>query len=140
MTALSVSIDRRVQWMDTDAAGIWHHTTLVRWAEEAEAELHRQLGIIDQTFGATPRVHVEFDYYLPLRFDEPVRLTLSVEAVGDTSLTYHIDLLRENDRIASGSMVAVFIDRQTGKRRPWPPAIRSALLGGTDHRMRSILP
>jgi YbgC/YbaW family acyl-CoA thioester hydrolase len=134
VTTPSLTIERRVQWMDTDAAGIWHHSTLVRWAEEAEAELHRQIGIIQESFGATPRVHVEFDYFLPLRFDELVRLTLKVAEVGKTSVTYEFDLFRENDRIAQGKMVAVFIERQTGEKRPWPESMRSALLGdSTGH-------
>lgn len=131
MTAPTQTIERRVQWMDTDAAGIWHHSTLVRWAEEAEAELHRQVGIIEETFGATPRVHVEFDYFLPLRFDELVRLTLSVAELGRTSVTYELDLVRGSERVASGRMIAVFIDRETGANRPWPELIRSALSGNS---------
>jgi len=43
--------------MDTDAAGFWDHSTAIRWIEEAEAELHGRLGIIPETFGATPRAH-----------------------------------------------------------------------------------
>ncbi|MCH7845064.1 MAG: hypothetical protein IH850_04460 [Acidobacteria bacterium] len=84
----SVSIRRRVQWIDTDAAGIWHHSTVARWAEEAEAELHRQLGIIDQTFGATPRVVVEFEFRSPLRFDDVVDVTITVAKLGRSSITY----------------------------------------------------
>lgn len=132
MTTPIQTIERRVQWMDTDAAGIWHHSTLVRWAEEAEAELHRQLGIIGETFGATPRVHVEFDYFLPLRFDELVRLTLVVADLGRTSVTYEFDLVRGSERVASGKMIAVFIDRKTGAKREWPEPLRSAL-GGNSH-------
>ena len=134
MTSPSHTIERRVQWMDTDAAGVWHHSTLVRWAEEAEVELHRQVGIIEETFGATPRVHVEFDYFLPLRFDELVRLTLSVTDLGRSSITYEFDLVRGNERVASGKMIAVFIDRETGTKRPWPEPIRNALRGSTDRR------
>jgi len=56
--------------MDTDAAGIWHYSTSIRFVEAAEAELHRQLGIIDLTFGLTPRAHVEFDFHRTARFDD----------------------------------------------------------------------
>ncbi len=114
--------------MDTDAAGIWHHSTLLRWAEEAEAELHRQLGIIGETFGATPRVHVEFDYFLSLRFDEVVSLTLTVANLGQTSITYELELFRSDQQVAKGKMIAVFIDRQSGAKRPWPEEMRTALL------------
>nr|WP_303714410.1 transposase [Kutzneria buriramensis]WKX14273.1 transposase [Kutzneria buriramensis] len=34
----------RVEWVDTDAAGIYHNTTVVRYAEAAEAALMREHG------------------------------------------------------------------------------------------------
>lgn len=123
----SVSIRRRVQWIDTDAAGIWHHSTVARWAEEAEAELHRQLGIIDQTFGATPRVVVEFEFRSPLRFDDVVDVTITVAKLGRSSITYLIEVRKGETVAASGRMVAVFIDRESGMKRPWPEQIRRAL-------------
>lgn len=123
----SVSIRRRVQWIDTDAAGIWHHSTVARWAEEAEAELHRQVGIIDQTFGATPRVVVEFEFRSPLRFDDVVDVTITVAKLGRSSITYLIEVRKGETVAASGRMVAVFIDRESGMKRPWPDEIRRAL-------------
>ncbi len=123
----SVSIRRRVQWIDTDAAGIWHHSTVARWAEEAEAELHRQVGIIDQTFGATPRVVVEFEFRSPLRFDDVVDVTITVAKLGRSSITYLIEVRKGETVAASGRMVAVFIDRESGMKRPWPEQIRRAL-------------
>ena len=130
MTYASLTIDRRVQWMDTDASGIWHHSTIVRWTEEAEAELHRRAGVIDETFGATPRVHIEFDFFNPLRFDEEVQLTLNVADLGTSSITYEIVLTRKGQLIATGKMVAVLTDRQTGEKRPWSEAMKSALFRG----------
>lgn len=123
----SISIVRRVQWMDTDAAGIWHHSTIIRWAEEAEAELHRNLGIISETFGVTPRVHVEFDFGVPLRFDDEVTLTLTVASLGESSITYEIELSHGSAEVAKGKMVAVLIDRATGRKQPWPVHLRTAL-------------
>lgn len=123
----SISIQRRVQWMDTDAAGIWHHSVVIRWAEEAEAELHRQLGIIDQTFGATPRVRTEFEFIDVLQFDDVVDITLSIIALGTTSVTYRVEVARDSAEMAVGQMVAVFIDRETGMKAPWTESIREAL-------------
>ena len=123
----SISISRRVQWMDTDAAGIWHHSVVIRWAEEAEAELHRRLGIIDETFGATPRVRTEFEFGVPLRFDEVVDITLTVGELGTTSITYDIDVSTASGQVANGRMVAVLIDRGTGEKRSWPDELRQVL-------------
>lgn len=113
--------------MDTDAAGIWHHSVIVRWTEEAEAEMHRQLGIIDETFGSTPRVRTEFEFGDVLRFDDVVDITLSIAALGKTSVTYRVEVSRDSTEVASGKMIAVFIDRETGEKRPWPEPLRAAM-------------
>lgn len=122
-----VTLQRRVQWIDTDAAGIWHHSLVVRWAEEAEAELHRDLGIIDQTFGATPRVKTQFEFETPVRFDDVVDITLTVSAIGNSSVTYDLEFKTGSTPVATGQMVVVFIDRTTGEKRPWPDDLREAL-------------
>lgn len=124
---VSIVLQRRVQWMDTDAAGIWHHSVVIRWAEEAEAELHRELGIIDETFGATPRVRTEFEFGLPLRFDEVVDITLTVVELGRTSITYLVEVVSGSREIATGRMVAVLIDRQSGEKLSWPDHLRVVL-------------
>jgi acyl-CoA thioester hydrolase len=126
MTA-SISLRRRVQWMDTDAAGIWHHSVIIRWAEEAEAELHRRLGIIDETFGATPRVRTEFEFGVPVSFDDIVDISLTVTDLGQTSITYLIEVTSDSMQIATGRMVAVLIDRESGEKRRWPDEIRQVL-------------
>jgi len=125
----SLTIRRRVQWMDTDAAGIWHHSVAIRWAEEAEAELHRELGIIDETFGATPRVRTEFDFNDSLRFDDEADITLTVADMGDTSVTYDIEIAIDSKTVVRGRIITVLIDRDSGKSRSWPDHLRVALSG-----------
>src|SRR5439155_1605167 len=76
-----VTLRRRIEWIDTDAAGIYHWTTAFRLAEAAEAALHTALGIADQTFGATPRVGVAPDFRRSLRFNDAVDVELAVDGV-----------------------------------------------------------
>jgi acyl-CoA thioester hydrolase len=123
----SITIQRRVQWMDTDAAGIWHHSVVLRWAEEAEAELHRRLGIIDVTFGATPRVRTEFDFPNSVRFDDVVDITLTISHLGTTSMAYEIEVDNDSRPVARGRMVIVLIDRESGQKRDWPASVREAV-------------
>ena len=68
-----VVLKRRIEWMDTDAAGIYHWTTAFRLAEAAEAALHTALGIADFTFGATPRVAVSGELHPPAALQRPRR-------------------------------------------------------------------
>jgi acyl-CoA thioester hydrolase len=123
----SVTIQRRVAWIDTDAAGIWHHSVIIRWLEEAEAELHRGLGIIGETFGATPRVRTEFEFSVPVKFDDVVDITLTVLSLGTTSITYELEVTAGATPVSSGQLTAVLIDRASGEKRPWPDHLRQAL-------------
>lgn len=127
----SITIRRRVEWIDTDAAGIWHYSTAIRFAESAETALHRELGIGELTSGGSPRVRVEFDFHAPLRFDEEATITLRVAEVGTSSLTMDVEITNEVGPIATGRVVSVLIDTATGRPTPWPAEARAALDGGS---------
>src|SRR3954464_12398472 len=123
----SVVVDRRIEWMDTDAAGIYHSTTVFRVAEAAEAALHTALGIADFTFGATPRVAVQATFARPLRFNDPVEVALQVSGVGRTSVEHPLAVSADGGTAAQGTVKSVLIDRQTGRAVPWPDEIRAQL-------------
>jgi acyl-CoA thioester hydrolase len=122
-----VVIRRRIEWIDTDAAGIYHWTTVFRLAEAAEGALHTALGFADETFGACPRVAVSATFSRSLRFNDRVEVELAVEAIGRTSLTYRLAIASEGEPVAEGSLTVVFIDRTTRRGTPWPPLIRERL-------------
>ena len=125
-----VVLRRRIEWMDTDAAGIYHWTTVFRLAEAAEAALHTALGIADRTFGATPRVAVQATFAQSLRFNDPVEVALEVTSVGRTSVEYRLAISGENGTAAEGSVKSCLIDRGTGRAIPWPDDIRAAFVAG----------
>src|SRR3954464_8679847 len=85
-----VVLGRRIEWMDTDAAGIYHWTTVFRLAEAAEAAMHTALGIPNETVGACPRVSVSAPFSRALRFNDPVEVELAVESIGRSSLSYRL--------------------------------------------------
>ncbi|MGQ4615826.1 thioesterase family protein [Nocardia sp. R7R-8] len=128
-----VTVERIVEWPDTDAAGHYHHSTVVRWVEAAEAELHEQLGL-SNLFGVIPRVRYEVDYRARLWFRDRVTITLRLAAVGRTSIRYSFTVRRGDEVAASGAMSAVHIDAGEGRAVPWPDEVR-ALLGvaGSAH-------
>lgn len=51
----------RVEWIDTDAAGIYHNSTVTRFVEAAEAALMRERGLHGY-FPVAPRVRFEVDF------------------------------------------------------------------------------
>jgi acyl-CoA thioester hydrolase len=133
----SVTITRRIEWIDTDAAGIYHWSTLCRFVEAAEAVLHDRLGIREQTFGLTPRVHFEVDFRSELRFFDEVMVRLAVSHVGRTSVRYAFAVERDGASVAVGELVTVYVERQPGgKPTPWPDDIRERLEHGGDQTRR----
>ncbi len=125
----TVTLERQLDWIDTDAAGYWHHSTLWRFVEAAEAQLHRDLGIVDVTFGFTPRRRLEAEFFAPLHFDRPAAITLAVARVGRTSATYEARLASDDTLIATARLVVVFIDGD-GRASPWPTPVARALAEG----------
>ena len=120
-------VARRIEWMDTDAAGIYHYSTLLRLAEAAEAELHTTCGVAHITFGGTPRAHIEFDFKRPVKFNDEVITEIAVAALGRTSIIYELTFTHEAELVATGKIVAVFIDRDSRRPAPWPDELRAAL-------------
>jgi acyl-CoA thioester hydrolase len=125
-----VTLRRRIEWMDTDAAGIYHWTTAFRLAEAAEAALHTALGIAEVTFGATPRVRVSAEFRRSVRFNDPVDVTLAVTAVGRTSVRYALTLALDGETVAEGEIVSCLIDRESRRPVAWPDRVRAALEAG----------
>jgi acyl-CoA thioester hydrolase len=62
-------------------------------------------------------------------FPEPLEVGLAVERLGTTSVTWALGILRpdEDDPIATGRFVHVFVDAATRRPTPVPTSIRSAI-------------
>jgi YbgC/YbaW family acyl-CoA thioester hydrolase len=116
----------RVQWVDTDTGGRIHFTAAFRWAEAAETNLLRKLGLLDESFGDFPRRRVEADYLHPLRFDDEIDVLIRVESVGRTSIRFAWDVVHEGETAITGAHTVVHVD-DTGRPAP------------VDDRMRSVL-
>jgi acyl-CoA thioester hydrolase len=128
-----ITVTRPLEWMDTDAAGIWHYSTTIRFVEHAELELHRQLDVVDVTFGKTPRARIEIDFRSSVRFGDDVSTTLLVTEVGRTSISYRFELSTPHGLAAEGRIVTVLVGPDT---RPIevPDDVRAALLDGQPRR------
>lgn len=120
----SVLVQRRVEWPDTDAAGHYHHSTVIRWVEAAEAVLYDRLGIT-KLFGQIPRVRYEVDYRDRLWFGDLVDISFGVAELGRTSVRYAFEVRRGDAVAAVGVMVAVCSDPDDGGTEPWTDDVRT---------------
>lgn len=82
------SLERRVGWVDVDPSGAYQFTTAIRYAEECEIAMLRELGILDLLYPHLPRVSVHVDFLRPCHFDDLVTVRVRVDALGTSSLTF----------------------------------------------------
>jgi acyl-CoA thioester hydrolase len=93
---------RRVEFRDTDAAGIVHFSAFFPMMEAAEHEMLRSLGIPilpQQLAGKScltwPRVAAHCNYISAARFEDLLRIETHVARLGNTSVEYHFRILRD---------------------------------------------
>ncbi|MBI1840314.1 MAG: acyl-CoA thioesterase [Verrucomicrobia bacterium] len=130
--AYEFSLRRRVEFAETDMAGIMHFSNFFRFMESAEAAFYRSLGfsIVKQVEGTGwPRVHAECDYASPLRFEDEVEVRLLVKEKRTRSISLLFKFLKmENGQeivAARGAVTAVYITRSLDgalKATPIPEA------------------
>ena len=93
--AFEFKVQRRVEFSETDAAGIVHFSNFFRYMESVEHAFFRSLGhsVMWQDHQPPlgfPRVHAECDYRSPLRFEDLVEIHLLVREKRPRSLSYQI--------------------------------------------------
>ncbi len=91
--ACEFKVTRRVEFSDTDMAGIMHFSNFFRFMETAEHGFYRSLGFSVSTPGTDPRlgwprVHAECDFKKPLRFEDMVEIHLLVTEKRSKSISY----------------------------------------------------
>jgi YbgC/YbaW family acyl-CoA thioester hydrolase len=103
---------RQVAFSETDMAGVMHFSNYLRWMEDVEHAFWRSLGIsVTLREGAGhiswPRVAVGCEYFAPLRFEDTVALVLRLTNLGEKSLSYEVEFVRDGQRVALGRTTAV---------------------------------
>jgi len=115
---------RRIEFAETDMAGIVHFANYFRMMEETEHAFFRSLGfsIHEEFDGQTigwPRVSATCDFSGPLRFEEEVEIHLVVAEVRTRSIRYQFVFRRLPDgaEVARGTVATVcaMVNRATGK-------------------------
>ena len=136
---------RRVQFYETDAAGIVHFSWFFRYMEEAEHALWREAGLSiaspDSEIG-WPRVAASFDYHSALRFEQEFDVQLRVAALTKKTIRYTCLLTRDGTKVATGSLTVVCVRRQPNQQMKAieiPPEIAALLSAGRRRRGLSVI-
>ncbi|GGZ48782.1 4-hydroxybenzoyl-CoA thioesterase [Streptomyces inusitatus] len=126
---------RRVEHVDTDAAGVVHFSRYASLMETAILENLESLGqgvtaLADDGLDlAVAETHLK--YHLPARFPDEVSITVRVDRVGGASCRLHSQIHRTADGetalLASGDLVLCVVDRARGTVAPLPAPLRQTL-------------
>jgi YbgC/YbaW family acyl-CoA thioester hydrolase len=126
---------RRVQFAETDLAGIVHFSWMFRYMEEAEHAAWRAAGLsIAERGGALgwPRVAASFEFRNPLHFEDEFEVVVRLADVGSRSLRYEHTITRGEVVIGSGRITTVCVQKAAdGQMRAVeiPAAILETLKG-----------
>jgi YbgC/YbaW family acyl-CoA thioester hydrolase len=105
---------RRVQFAETDMAGIVHFSTYFKYMEEAEHALWRAAGLSIATLGEKtgwPRVAASFDFRAALRFEDEFEVAVALEAITSRTIRYRFDLTRGGAPVGSGSITIAHVSK-----------------------------
>ena len=103
----------RVEFHETDMAGIVHFANFYKYMEQAEHEYFRSLGltIVDKQADGSiigwPRVSAQCSFESPACYGDLLEIRLNIERIGVKSLTIEYDLWRDKTKIARGRMKTV---------------------------------
>lgn len=122
--AYEFRIVRRVEFSDTDMAGIVHYSNFFRYMEAAEHAFFRSLGFsvvtkdVDPPVG-WPRVHAECDYTQPLQFEDEFEVHMLVSEKSSKTLSYVFRFRKLNVsppiEVARGKLTVVCVTHKHGK-------------------------
>ncbi len=138
----------RVEFSDTDMAGIVHFTAFFRYMEQAEHAFYRSLGMSvimhdGEKQISFPRVHASCDYTKPLRFEDEIEIELIVREKKLKALAYEFVFRKtgrsqksevrsqDAEEVARGKLIVVCVTKDhasgTMKSTEIPPHIAAKI-------------
>jgi acyl-CoA thioester hydrolase len=131
---------RRVEFVDTDMAGIVHFSNFFRWMESAEVDFLHARGLSvkmpwDGEAVGFPRVSASCDYLRPIRFEDVIEISVAIERLGTKSVTYAFEFFHEGESVARGKVTAVCCRVLPGNRIEAveiPATLRQKLAGAVS--------
>ena len=124
---------RRVEFAETDAAGMVHFSMFFRYMEEAEHAAWRAAGLNIWKSGeglSWPRISARCDFKSPLKFQDEFEVRSAITSITRSTIAWSHELVRGDVIVASGSVTAVCVRKDVDgamKSAQIPPEIVSAL-------------
>lgn len=119
------------RWSDNDVYGHVNNVVYYSWFDTAVNAYLIECGALDihagQTIGLV--IETQCNYFAPLAFPQTVEAGIRVAHLGSSSVRYEVGLFAQGQpqSAAAGHFVHVYVDRDTRRPVPLPPALRQAL-------------
>ena len=123
---------RRVEFAETDAAGMVHFSVFFRYMEEAEHAVWRAAGMdifASHETNSWPRIAANFDFKSPLRFQDEFEIQTEIAAVTRSTIRWAHVIRRGSVTIGAGTVTAVYVtkNRDAIKSAELPEGVVAAL-------------
>ena len=131
MTATPFTVQLRVYYEDTDAAGIVYYANYLRFIERGRTELLRALGhdqnalMKEDIAFAVRSANVEF--LKPARLDDLLTVETAIESLGRAQVTFAQRVLRAKEVLLDAKIRVACIDPALGKPIAMPRSLHQQL-------------
>ncbi|MBI4583105.1 MAG: acyl-CoA thioesterase [Planctomycetes bacterium] len=131
---------RRVEFGDTDCAGIAHFAVFFRYMEEAEHAFLRSLGLSvrqpqgDGSVIGFPRLSARCEFARSVKFEDVVDIHLWVSRKSKKTIEYSFRFALNGEPVAQGRVVAIACQIQEGR------SIRSTAVPPAMNRLLEVAP
>ena len=106
---------RRVQFHETDLAGLVHFSCFFHYMEEGEHALWRAAGLSIAPAGSEigwPRVAASFEFHRPLRFEDEFEIAIRVVEIKEQTIRYVCRLSCRGEKIATGRLAIICVSKR----------------------------
>ena len=119
------------RWMDNDVYGHVNNVVYYSWFDTAVNATLIEQGVLDIHGGSTIGLVIETqcNYFAPLAFPQTIDAGIRVAKLGTSSVRYEVGLFAQGEPLcaAKGHFVHVYVDRETRRPVPLPPALKAYL-------------
>ncbi len=136
LMAAEFRTNRRVEFCDTDMAGIVHFSNYFKYMESVEHEFLRSVGLYvvmhdDLGTYGFPKLQAECKYKHPANLDGDLQICARIDWNDGKSITYQFDIEQVDVIIAEG-LLQVACCRFLPKRLPYPIPLPDVVLNSLE--------
>ena len=124
----------RVRWAEADMQGIVFNGHYLTYFDVAITEYWRAIGLpypetTADSGGEMYTVKATVEYHRPARYDDELVVLIRCARIGRSSLTFIVEIWREDDHLVSGELIYVHADPKFRKSTPLPERLVMAIRG-----------